>query len=180
MNKYFVLTLFLLQVAGLQRAYGKDRALFRFENQVIFLSEAKSLISELEKFRCLKPDWVALKLTKLSGKDYSKYPSLGFAKAFLIKEKQFIERFITLQKLKDFAKEQLVKIDESELIKINKSSCFPKGHRSWSAEVESLVKLEYYIKSRYIDNVKKDEDLQERLNSFLSTISRKSSDVLFF
>ncbi len=180
MNKYLVFTLFLLQIAGIERAYGKDRALFRFENKVIFLSEAKKLISELESFRCLKSDWVSLELTNLSNKDYKRFPKLGFSKAALNKEKQFIERFITLQKLKVFAKEQLVKIDDNDLSKVNKSSCFPRGHKSWSTEVEDLVKLEYYLKSRYIDNAKKDEDLKIRLNSFLSTISRKSTDVLFF
>ncbi|MFT6069301.1 MAG: hypothetical protein ACJAT2_002767 [Bacteriovoracaceae bacterium] len=180
MNKYLVLTLFLLQIAGIQRAYGKDRALFRFENQVVFLSEAKKLISELENFRCLKNDWVSLELTNLTRKDYKSFPRLVFSKTGLNKEKQFIERFITLQKLKVFAKEQLVKIDEKELSKVNKTSCFPRGYKSWSNEVEDLVKLEFYIKSRYIDNAKKDEDLKIRLNSFLSTISRKSTDVLFF
>lgn len=162
------------------RAEAKDRALFRFENQVVFLSEAKVLINDLEKFRCLKSDWVSLGLTKLTRKNYNKFPKLSFSKKELNGEKEFIERFITLQKLKDFAKDQLVKIEDSELSKINKTSCFPGGYKTWSAEVESLVKLEYYIKSRYIDNVKKDEDLQLRLNSFLSTISRKSTDVLFF
>jgi hypothetical protein len=162
------------------RAEAKDRALFRFENQVIFLNEAKKLITQLEKFRCLKKNWVSLDLTKLTSKNYKKYPKLGFSKARLNKEKEFIERFISLQKLKDFAKDQLVKIKDSELSKINKKRCFPGGHGTWSTEVMSLVKLEYYIKSRYIDNLKKDEDLQLRLNSFLSTISRKSTDVLFF
>lgn len=161
-------------------AQTKDRALYRFDNKVLFLSEVRGQILQLEKFRCLNKSWKSLELTKLTKKEYPRLPLLPLGKKALNEEREFILRYINLQKLKTFAKDQLVKIDPKELKKINKRSCFPKGQASWSKEVQDLVKLEYYIKSRYKKDPKKPAEYQERLESFFSTIIRKSNNVLFF
>ncbi len=158
----------------------KDRALFRYDNEVVFLSEAKDLIKSLEKFRCLKDDWLSLKVTKLTKKDFLHLPKLGFDKKSLREDRQFINRFIDLQKLKTFTKDQLVKIEDSELVAINKTSCFPRGHKSWPVEVKELVKLELYIKSRYVKEADNKEEQVRRLNSFFTSIVRKSNENLFF
>lgn len=158
----------------------KDRALYRFDNEVLFLSEVKKQILELDKFRCLKPDWFSLKLTKLTKKDYPNLPNLPHSKKDLNEEKEFILRYLNLQKLKTFADGQLVKMDEKELEKINSSRCVKGGLSAWSQELKSLVKLEFYINSRYIKDSKDDKERQDRLESFLSSITKKSDNVLFF
>lgn len=137
-------------------------------------------MKQLEKFRCLKKDWVSLELTKLDAKSYPRLPKLPFAKKALNEEREFINRFIGLQKLKSFAKVQLVKIEPKELVKINNTRCFPRGHKSWPQEVKDLVKLEFYFKSRYSSDSKNKEEQNQRLNSFYNTIIRKSDNVLFF
>ena len=173
--------LFLIQFGvQAQEVHVKDRALFRYENRVLYLSEVRSMITQLNKFRCLKKDWVSLRLTKLSAKDYPILPKLPFKKSALNEEREFINRYISLQKIKSFAKDQLVKIDNKELKALNKTKCFPEGYGSWSEEVKNLVKLEFYIKSRYLDSSKTEEEREQRLNSFFSTIYKKSSNVLFF
>ena len=96
----------------------------------------------------------------------------------LSEDKEFVLKYIKLQKLKNFAKFQIVTINDKMLKKINNKSCFRGGHKTWSLEVRDLVKLELYIKSRYLKG--NDEQNQENLNSFLLTIDKKSSDVLFF
>tara|TARA_Y100000590_G_scaffold470750_1_gene669292 strand:- start:61788 stop:62315 length:528 start_codon:yes stop_codon:yes gene_type:complete len=165
---------------GLFSKETKDRALFRFDNEVVFLSEAKELIKYLDDFRCLKDDWLSLKVTKLTKKDYLHLPNLGFKKKSLSEERVFINRFIDLQKLKAFTKDQLVKIEDSELAAINKTSCFPKGHKTWPLEVQELVKLELYIKSRYVKDSDNSVEQTRRLNSFFTSIIRKSNETLFF
>lgn len=159
-------------------AVTKDRALYRVDNHVVFLSEARTQIKELGKFRCLKKGWEGLKLTGLTKSDYPKYPLLPLNKKNLSEHKDFVLKYIRLQKIKNFAKFQLVRIDDNVLRKINKKNCFRDGYKSWSKEVMELVKLELYIKSRYLNN--DGEKNEENLRSFLLTIDKKFSNILFF
>lgn len=158
----------------------RDRALYRFENNVVFLSEAKSMVSQLNKFRCLRGDWNSLKLTGLTISQVPRLPYLGFTKKSLGEDREFLNKFISLQKLKSFAKEQIVKMSPEQLSRLNKSKCFPRGTSSWSAEVKDLIKLEFYIESRYIKKGITQKEQTERLKSFYKTITNKSDNVLFF
>ena len=158
----------------------EDKAIFRIKNKVLFLSDIKDRVSQIETFICLVPDSNLLKATWLN--------RVNFAKVEMEKKipTRVLSGIIRLEAFQTFIDGHGVFLDKKFLSGSTSKKCGHKNLNSLPSYVSELVRMESFLRERFFssisENVKKGE-LNERVASmrtFIRTIYKQSQIQTFY
>lgn len=182
MEKVFALILILLFLPlykALSEVNVSDRAIFRIENKVYFISDLNKDNKQLNKLRCMKNNSVLLNALSLSSDDYSKILKLPTELDKLQSNKELLYRLTRLYKVQSFATNRKVSIDVEKLKEWGIAKCVGESWNKWPDQLKTLIKTELYLRDRFIIKDGKELDVTS-LKSFLSSIDKKTKHFNFF
>lgn len=183
-NLYILLiSLFLsTNVFAQSKLISSDIAIYRVQDEVVFLSQLKAFRKNLIKFRCFKDKVLLLPALGLDEKSLKVVPSMKKLKSFDKDSKEFINKVILGNKALIHIKKQKRKYGKKFLKYFEKGNCLKGPYRKWSEQIKNLVTVELYFQERFKKGKSKSFDSKtwENVKFYLLSLDKKIGHDVFF
>ncbi|RLA64954.1 MAG: hypothetical protein DRQ88_09675 [Epsilonproteobacteria bacterium] len=160
-----------------------DIALYRVQDEVVFLSSYKAFKKGLRIFRCFNKNVLFLPALGLDKESLKTLPSVKQIKTFDDDSKRFIKKVILLKKALIHIKKQKRKYDKRFFTYFEKHKCLNRPYRSWSKTIQNMVTVELYFQERFKKGTKLkiyDPKVWENVKFYLLSLDKKINHDVFF